>query len=652
MGGLDGLRALAVIGVVLYHADVAWLPAGFLGVDIFFVVSGYLITSLLIREFDARGSISLTRFWFRRAVRLLPALFVLLAAVTGLALILLPDEVDRLWGEVVAGLAYFMNWRLIFHDTSYFEGFGRPPLLRHLWSLAIEEQFYIVWPVLFGVASRLLPRRLVLLLVLGAVAASTAWMWSLFDPFSDPSRLYFGTDTRAGTILVGAALALLWAPGRSLPKAWMARGMGVVGLGGLALLSLWMVRSSEFSAFLYQGGFLLVALTTAVVIVAAVLPGGWLGRVLAVGPLRWMGLRSYGIYLWHWPVFMLMRPSDVGLDGADLLGLRLVVVVALAGVSYRVVERPVRSGALGAWGRGLWSSRPCAPRTLALRYGVMSMGVAAAAVVTIGLVLAPTGEGVVTKVVEVVEGDVAVRAGATLDAEELRVALTAPRGVVVGEVDVEVFVGDWEALSGEVGETTLALMSRQERTLSALAGVGLLAGEGRAAMRAGLGPPAREQPLAILAIGDSVMLSVQARLEERFRPGIQVDARVSRQFTEGIALLTTRAEGDLLGETVIVHLGTNGAINNEQFEAMMEVLREVPRVIFVTVRVPRRWEPVSNRTLRAGVERWANASLVDWHAITKDSDGLFAADGVHPGRAGSDLYVRLIGALVGGFDAE
>ena len=536
-----------MIGVVLYHADVAWLPAGFLGVDIFFVVSGYLITSLLIREFDARGSISLTRFWFRRAVRLLPALFVLLAAVTGLALILLPDEVDRLWGEVVAGLAYFMNWRLIFHDTSYFEGFGRPPLLRHLWSLAIEEQFYIVWPVLFGVGSRLLPRRLVLLLVLGAVAASTAWMWSLFDPFSDPSRLYFGTDTRAGTILVGAALALLWAPGRSLPKAWMARGMGVVGLAGLALLSLWMVRSSEFSAFLYQGGFLLVALTTAVVIVAAVLPGGWLGRVLAVGPLRWMGLRSYGIYLWHWPVFMLMRPSDVGLDGADLLGLRLVVVLALAGMSYRVVERPIRSGALAAWGRGLRAPTPWVSRPWALRSGAVAVGVAAGAVVTIGLVLAPTGEGVVTKVVEVVEGDAAVRAGATLDAEELRVALTAPRVVVVGEVDVELLVGGWEALSGEVGETTLALMSRQERTLSALAGVGLLAGEGRAAMPAGLGPPAREQPLAILAIGDSVMLSVQARLEERFRPGIQVDARVSRQFTEGIALLATRAERDPVG---------------------------------------------------------------------------------------------------------
>ncbi len=158
--------------------------------------------------------------------------------------------------------------------------------------------------------------------------------------------------------------------------------------------------------------------------------------------------------------------------------------------------------------------------------------------------------------------------------------------------------------------------------------------------------------MAILAIGDSVMLSVQARLEERFTPGIQVDAMVSRQFTQGIALLATRAESDLLGETVIVHLGTNGAINSEQFEAMMEVLREVPRVIFVTVRVPRRWEPVSNRTLRAGVERWPNASLVDWHAITKDSDGLFAPDGVHPGRAGSDLYVRLIGAVVEGRDEE
>lgn len=364
--GLDGLRALAVIGVLLYHADLN-VSGGFLGVESFFVLSGFLITSLLLAEWRQRSGIDLTAFWLRRARRLLPALFLMLLGTLVLAGLLLRGETAGLRADMLAALSYVMNWHLVFSGQSYFDPLARPSLLQNLWSLAVEEQFYLLWPLLFTVGMRYLRRSGLLLATLGAAAASALLMASLYQPGADPSRLYFGTDTRASGLLLGAALALGWTPRRASGSTRRGAGalldlLGIVVLGGLiAAFIAWY----DYQPLLYRGGFAMVAIGTAVVIVAATHPGArLLPALLEWRPLRWIGQRSYGIYLWYWPIFMFTRPYvDVPLGGWPLLALRLPIVIALAALSFRYVELPARRGAVGRLWRALWAAyRPAAKR--------------------------------------------------------------------------------------------------------------------------------------------------------------------------------------------------------------------------------------------------------------------------------------------------
>jgi peptidoglycan/LPS O-acetylase OafA/YrhL len=333
--GLDGLRALAVAGVVLYHAGVSWMPGGFLGVDVFFVLSGYLITSLLLAERRREGSVGFKAFWLRRARRLLPA--VLLVVFVCL----------RTRGDALASLVYLTNWHLIAASHSYFNAFGRPSLLQHLWSLAVEEQFYLFWPLILLGSLKLVGRRYTVLLTVVLALSSTALMWGLYNPNQDPSRVYYGTDTRASTLLVGALLAFAWPLGgfRDEISRRAARVLDGVGCVALAGVLAFFVRVQDYDPWLYRGGFLLIALCTAVLIAVVVHPASALGRALGTRTLRWIGVRSYGIYLWHWPVMMLTRPGiDVPWRGTGVILAQIALTIALAALSYRYVEMPVRSG--------------------------------------------------------------------------------------------------------------------------------------------------------------------------------------------------------------------------------------------------------------------------------------------------------------------
>mgnify|MGYP000904960279 CR=1 FL=1 len=345
MPGLDGLRAIAVMAVILYHLEVGLAPGGLLGVAVFFTLSGYLITDILLEGWVSR-KLSLKEFWLARARRLLPALLVMLAVVLLWIWIGDPDQLDSLRGETISSIFFVENWWAIGQDMSYFDRFGAPSPMSHLWSLAVEEQFYLVWPVLFVAGTTKLGNRRFLWAILGGIVASTALMWLLFTPGTDPTRVYYGTDTRAAGLLIGSALAMVW-PAWRLRDTPTRSGRVVIDLIGLVSLGylLWAFATvGEFDSSLYRGGFLVVGLASAGVIVAAVHPASRLGgrategspavwASLANPVLHWVGLRSYGLYLWHWPfVAAAASLAKVGTGGPETLPAQWGVLAVLVSV--------------------------------------------------------------------------------------------------------------------------------------------------------------------------------------------------------------------------------------------------------------------------------------------------------------------------------
>jgi peptidoglycan/LPS O-acetylase OafA/YrhL len=309
---------------VAYH--LGWIRGGFLGVDAFFVLSGYLITSLLVREHEARGRIGLPAFWARRARRLLPALALLLSVL----LVVARDSTPR--RDLFGALGYVANWQRIVTNSSYFDAFAQPSPLRHVWSLAVEEQFYLLWPLVVAVVLRFGGRRLLAITCVAGAAASALLMAVWYEP-QDPSRVYYGTDTRAQLLLIGALLALLS----------LRRCSQLLGIGALACCVAAMALVADHTDALYRGGMLVNATLVAAVIAAVVSrPGARLARTLGVAPLRGLGKVSYGAYLWSWPVIVLITSTRTGISGLPLDGLRIIVIAAVTALSYLLVERPVR----------------------------------------------------------------------------------------------------------------------------------------------------------------------------------------------------------------------------------------------------------------------------------------------------------------------
>ena len=359
---LDGVRGLAVMAVLAFHGGMPWARGGFLGVDAFFVLSGYLITSLLLVEWEQNGRIAVIAFWGRRARRLLPALLLMVAVVTlGARTLLPPEEVRLLRGDGLAALLYVANWRMILRGGDYFAQTSSPSPLEHTWSLGIEEQFYVVWPLLMAgllagtlaVAARRAALTHVLVLCAMGAAASTLLLATLYRS-DDPGRAYYGTDTRGASLLVGAGLAVLLAQrtsaGDGLGRQRVLSRWARTALGACAFLTVsglawaWS-QASGGDARMYRGGLMMVAVAVAVLLAHVVLvPRGWSATVMAVAPLVLVGRISYGIYLWHWPTFIALNSDRTGRTGTELFVLRCLVTLGVAALSYLLVERPIREG--------------------------------------------------------------------------------------------------------------------------------------------------------------------------------------------------------------------------------------------------------------------------------------------------------------------
>jgi peptidoglycan/LPS O-acetylase OafA/YrhL len=604
---LDGVRALAVAAVLVYHGNLGWWSGGFLGVDVFFVLSGYLITSVLLDAWRRNGGtkLGLWRFYVHRARRLLPALLVMIAVTCAYVVLFLPDEASKLRGGVVASFGYVTNWYLIFQQQSYFSAIGRQPMLQHLWSLAIEEQFYLVWPLLLGLALKFWrPSRAKLAFTIFAAAGVSALLMAvLYRAGGDPSRVYYGTDTHSSGLLIGAGLAVVVPPwrlqgqiGKRAPIA-----LDVAGLTGLLLLLWWFVNVSEFDTALYRGGYLAFACVAALVVLVAAHPAKTISSsLLSTRPMVWIGKRSYGIYLWHWPVYLLTRPGlDVPLTGIPLFVFRVAVTVGLAAASYRFVEVPIRSGAISRWLDSLRQGSLLQRRRVRARFALTGTAViVTTAVVGIGLAVAqpaPRPPGFPTKAanIAITTTTTAPRASATTSAPAPAPGNPAP--------------------APAAPNTTLAT----------------------------LGPFAR-----VTAIGDSVMLGAQTSLRFFLGDRLQMDANVSRHFTEGLDVVRRLRDAGQLGDVVVIHLGTNGAIPEDQLNEMLQLLSGVKRVVVVNTKVDRAWEGPGNDAIAAAVPRFPNALLFDWHTVASQHPEFLVGDGVHLSAAGQAHYAIVIASRI------
>jgi len=633
---IDGLRALAVSAVLLYHSALGLLPGGFLGVEVFFVISGYLITSLLIADRANHGNVSLFGFWKRRARRLLPAAFTVIVATLVYSVIFLPGEVAALRGNALAGFGYASNWYQIFHSQSYFESMGRPSLLNHLWSLGVEEQFYIVWPIVFSLFLARIRRRYAFGLIVCGAIASSALMFYKFDPGGDPSRIYYGTDTRASGLLIGAALAFAWQSG-NLAKAnrFLRWTPDVCGILALAALTAMTVFIHETDALLYRGGFAIVGLATAVLIAAAVHPDSRILRsVLGRQPLLWLGTRSYSVYLWHWPVFMLTRPGlDIEAGEVPVFALRLAITACLAELSYRLVEMPVRRGAVDRMWQSLRQSMRHLrrPTLQPLKYRPLAAtGFAGVGVVFLGITVAAAGPPAPPSYLAV--GEVQTYAWSRGPQATPRPRLTPSSNSLTSAVP---------AVRRTASETPTPFSPTRSPvpagpTTAALTGTAPPTNAPPTPP-----PPLAEPPSRVLALGDSVMLGAAPQMAAAI-PNLEVDASVSRQVSAGIDLLYQRRDAGALGDVVIIHLGTNGSLSGGQFDEIMGILSGVERVVWVNLRVPRDWEAPDNDAIAQGVARYPSAVLVDWYSLGNAHPEFFYDDEIHLNPEGADFYAQTI----------
>jgi peptidoglycan/LPS O-acetylase OafA/YrhL len=657
--GLDGMRALAVIAVMVYHANSAWLPGGFLGVEVFFVISGYLITLLLIGEHERTGRVRLGQFWLRRARRLLPALFTMLILLTLYTVLFRREALGELRGDVAAGLLYVTNWYQIWVGQGYTAAGDFAPL-RHLWSLAVEEQFYLLWPLamvgLLGLGRRRLP-DVARWLFLGVVAIYAVMAFLYYPGRIEPEcamtpgaywhvggrciskvdTLYLSTVTRAGGVLLGAGFAMIWRP-RAVMRGPIRRYgrlldvVALLGLAGLAALCWYMhlVTPEGADPWLFRGGLLLTGVATLAVIAAVSHRRAYTGRVLGMPLLRSIGERSYGLYLYHWPIYQIIR----GTAGQPLsvveLAAALAVTVVITEVSFRYIETPIRRGSLGVWWRRLQTSRNPVPRRMIATAGATCVAMSVFA--GVNLATAELRPNEIEQTLEDGSRSVTDVLGLAMPTTAPPPTSTTPTSTTTTTVP--------EAPTTVIG-VPLPTAVPTTAVATTVAAPPPTAPPTTAAPTTTVAP----QRVARLAIGDSVMLGAAGDLAAL---GITVDAKVSRQMVDTIEPVRWLRAGGVFGDVVVVHLGTNGPIGEETMVRFFDELVDVPKVVVLTARAPRGWTAGNNARLATLPGRYPNVILVDWAATSNACPGdCFASDDIHLNAAGSRYYAAEIVRAIG-----
>lgn len=571
--GLDGLRAFAVIAVVAYHLSFSWARGGFLGVDIFFVISGYLITSKIINSQEKDRSFNFKEFWRGRARRLMPAAYAMIITIFVWAAVFNRKLLTKLMGDITASFFHVTNWWFIFHKQSYFDSFASPSPLKNLWSLAIEQQFYFLWPIVIVGGFKLIKdkSKLANMIFIGALC-SAAFMGVLYKPGHDPSRIYFGTDTRAFELLIGSWLAMVYPLKRNYRNNFYSKGaslnkklvLNITSTLCLAIFSFSIIFVNEFNAFLYRGGMFLISLNAALLIACVSHPGSYLSRLFSWKPLLWLGRRSYGIYLWHYPVIVLSTPAY---EAGNPSYLRVVIQVAatlvIANFSYNYIEKPFRKYGLkeGIKKVRLGNKFKCKNFISAERFPVIVL-------ILVFLIVTAT-------MTSVLKGK-----------QQIEKAEAEPTETICEE----------EKLSEDRGESANSVSDTA---------------------------PYKE----LLAIGDSIMLDISSALKNKYS-SITIDGKVGRQVYQALQLVPSYSKFNAPDKAVIIELGTNAYFTNQQIDDLLNAFSKA-HIYLVNVRVPRQWESNVNKALEKKAKEYENVTLIDWYSEAINHPEYFAEDSVH-----------------------
>lgn len=633
IAGLDGLRALAIAAVLVFHLNASWLPGGFLGVDVFFVVSGFLITSLLVHEHRRTGRIAFSQFWLRRARRLVPALVLCVVTSVLIARTVSGDLLVGIGRQILGALTFSTNWVEITAGSSYFDQTA-PQLFMNFWSLAVEEQFYLVWPIvtlgLLAVASSRV--RVVTAVAIGAV--SSLLMALLFNPVGDSTRVYYGTDTHVMGLMIGAAIAFAWASPklalRIAPSQWGPVGRGAVPLAALVLLAL-VFRLDESNPFTFRGGIVLACLATGVLVLGLIdrHPGRattW--QSIASHPAaEWVGQRSYSLYLWHWPVILIIVIDHPAAPGTiDHLLTRLwcvVVTLALADLSYRFVETPFRRHGFRAVGSRVLVTVGRSSRRVRQ---VVAAGVAITAMLTVAVLVTAPDQSQTAMLLE--QNEAAAAAGSVGGS----VGGSATGASVVSPLlPAHVPSSPWALLPGSTRPDAGAAPTPSAAPAPAPGKI-----IDPADAKASFTMPAGTE---IDAYGDSIMVGSLGALRYYF-DGIRIDAKSNRRWSDGLAQVKARGDGNR--RAVVLAFGTNWGVDADQVRATLDALGPDRMVVLVNIMGPMSRVDKDNAALAAIAAERPNVEVADWASAVRAHPDQLQSDGIHPSLTGAHLFSKTV----------
>ena len=601
---IDSLRALAVLAVIIYHVDVNYLPGGFLGVDLFFVLSGYLISSLIIKEFRKTGTVNLYNFYIRRARRLLPAVYFMITV--GLVVMVLFNEVllRKSHLDAIFGYIYSSNWWYIFHKLDYFDSFGAQSPFKHLWSLAIEEQFYMIFPLLFLLVNGKKKskdgtyklNKNFLYVVLGLILVSLIAHILLFD-INNISRIYFGTDTRAFSLLVGVVGAILYPMERLHSKVTPQQNMiySVVSLASIATLITVMVYTSEYNTWLYRGGFLLVAILGLIVIISSGKQHTLMSKLLSFKPIVFIGKISYSLYLWHFPILVLTTPvSEIGNPNIFFVILRIVLTFAVAIVSYVFVETPIRKLGFKNYINVIFKKLKKRPRKSRKVYAGI-----------VGLVSVLFLMGIFGKSVPFIS---------TAFVKEME---TNKETQFVNNGNNKDNNKEKSSDSNKDNKDNKDKKDNKEDKNNS-----------------------DKKYSSVLVMGDSLTVDIGEKFQELY-PGAVIDGKIGRQLYVAVEEARSYSKYNNENSAVIFQLGTNGPFTESQIEELVKEFDKAD-IYFVNIKVPRAWEKTVNAALKETQEKHSNVKIIDWYSVANSTKDLFEPDRVHLNQTGIAEMVTLI----------